>query len=664
MNKPEIIKKDPWLEPYRDRIVERVERFNDEKTRIETTPGTGLAHRYYGDHKKGSSVYIREWAPNAEEIYLLCDETGWNPSEAYRFNRLNEYGDWEISVDDSVLNHGSHYRMLVKWNGGGGERLPAFARRVWQDPETYIFTAQVWAPEKNYDWKHRRAAQPVGKDFAPIIYEAHIGMSLEEGGVGSFEYFRTAILPRIIDDGFNTLQLMALMEHPYYASFGYQVSSFFALSHRYGTPEEFKKLVDECHANGIMVIMDLVHSHAVKNEVEGISLLDGSDYLYFHSGPVGYHPAWDSRCFNYGKHETINFLLSNCRFWMEEYKLDGFRFDGVTSMLYRDHGLGASFDHYDKYFNENVDEDALTYLSLANDLIHKIYPDAITIAEDMSGLPGTGMKPEEGGLGFDYRLTMGMPDYWIKIIKEVSDENWSVSGIWNVLNNRRFGEKHISYTESHDQALVGDKTIIFRLIDAAMYTGMSINSESLEVERGVEYYKIINLLTFSAGGDGFMCFMGNEFGHPEWIDFPREGNNWSYHYARRQWSLSDNRELRYYRLRKFSSDMIKTCGIVLQDGRANLVHCHDSDGVIAYTRGGLLFVVNINPVKSFTDYGIRTGKGSWRLIFNSDEKNYDGHARLPEKLTLDAEEDMDGETRLKLYIPSRTALVFKRNEDD
>ena len=662
MNKPEIIKKDPWLEPYTGSVQKRIERFKSEKERLDETPGSSLAHQYYGDHVKGGNVIIREWAPNAQAIYLLCDRTLWSISEEYKFTRLNEYGDWEITVAPSVLSHGSHYRIFVKWKGGEGERIPAYARRVYQDPETYIFTAQIWNPEKKYRWKKTRPVSIKNADFVPVIYEAHIGMSLEQGGVGTFSYFKDKVLPRIADDGFNTIQFMALMEHPYYASFGYQVSSFFALTHRYGTPEEFKELVDECHSRDIRVIMDLVHSHAVKNELEGIGYQDGSDYLYFHSGEAGNHPAWDSRCFNYGKHETINFLLSNCRFWLEEYKLDGFRFDGVTSMLYRDHGLGASFDNYEKYFNENVDEDAVLYLTLANDLIHRLNPDAVTIAEDMSGLPGTGAAPEDGGLGFNYRLTMGLPDYWIKIIKEKKDEDWNVSEIWNVLNNRRYGEKHIAYSESHDQALVGDKAILFRLMDAAMYTDMRIDCESLIADRGTAYYRLINFLTFNAGGDGYLCFMGNEFGHPEWIDFPREGNGWSYHYARRQWSLSVNPELRYSRLRLFTSELIKKCGAMLHTGCARLTHCHDSDGVLAFCRDNYMFAVNINPKISFTDYGLAAAQGEWEMILNTDDKRFDGHGRLPENLELLSEKDADGEYRLKVYLPSKTAVVFRRKK--
>ncbi len=660
MYKYEIIRKDPWLEPYSQTLEKRVKRFKSEKKRLESFSGFSEAYKYYGEHISDGKTIIRELAPNASEIFLLCDQSCWNASEDFSFKRINEHGDWEIELDSSVFGHGAHYRILVRWPGGEGERIPAYARRVVQDPDTHIFTAQLWFTQKPYIWKHGYVSGKGRAEASPLIYEAHIGMAKEDGGIGSYRDFRLNVVPRIKQAGFNTVQFMALMEHPYYASFGYQVSSFFALSSKYGTPEEFKALVDECHNSGIKVIMDLIHSHAVKNQVEGISVQDGSEYLYFHSGPKGKHPAWDSRCFDYGKADTVNFLISNCRFWIDEYKIDGFRFDGVTSMLYYDHGLGASFDHYDKYFGENVDEDALLYLTLANDLIHRIKPDAITISEDMSGMPGMGLLPEEGGLGFDYRLTMGLPDYWIKTIKEVKDENWKVSLIWDVLNNRRHGEKHIAYSESHDQALVGDKTIIFRLMDAAMYSDMSIDKNSQAADRGIAYFKLINLLTFSAGGDGYLCFMGNEFGHPEWIDFPREGNGWSYNYARRQWSLADNGNLRYSRLLRFTSDMLKNCKACFDGSFARLVHCHDQDGVIAYLRGGLLFVISLNPGKSYTEYGIEADKGEWEMFFSTDNIEYDGHERLPERYDIHSQKCSDGASRLMLYIPSQSGQVFRR----
>ncbi|MDC7126019.1 MAG: alpha-amylase family glycosyl hydrolase, partial [Spirochaetales bacterium] len=623
---------------------------------FEDCPGFGEAYNYYGVHMLNEDCIIREWAPNATEIFLLADVTGWQPSVDYSFKRLNEHGDWELKVSQKELGHENYYRLLVRWPGGEGERIPAYAERVVQDSYSYVYSAQVWSPSEKYKWKYKNPE----KNESLLIYEAHIGMATEEYGVGTYDEFRTNVLPRIVNEGFTAVQFMALMEHPYYGSFGYQVSNFFALTSKYGTPEEFKQLVDECHKYGLIVIMDLIHSHAVRNEVEGISCQDGTLYQYFHDGGKGFHPAWDSRCFDYNKDDVLNFLLSNCAYWINEYHIDGYRFDGVTSMLYFDHGLGSSFDHYDKYFNGNVDEDAFLYLSLANYIIHRINPNAITIAEDMSGMPGIARSPEIGGGGFDYRLAMGLPDYWIKILKHVSDENWSPGQIWETLNNRRFTEKNIAYSESHDQALVGDKTLIFRMIDSDMYTCMTIDCTSLTVSRGMALIKIINLLTFSLGGDGYMCFMGNEFGHPEWIDFPREGNGWDYHYARRQWSLADNKELRYSRLLSFSRDMLTHCCDSLLSKYSDFIIAHESDKVLCYKRGDLYYFVNMNPSISFKDYGIEVPAGDYELVLNTDSVNYDGEGRVPDTLILKTLNCSDGVVRITPYLPCRTALVFKK----
>jgi 1,4-alpha-glucan branching enzyme len=260
------------------------------------------------------------------------------------------------------MGHGDLYRLRISGLGGEGDRIPSYARRVVQDPKTLIFNAQVW---------HRQAISLENRfkrpEEAPLIYEAHVGMAQEEEKIGSFREFTLNVLPRIADAGYNVLQLMAIQEHPYYGSFGYQVSNFFAPSSRYGTPEDLKLLIDTAHAQGLAVFMDLIHSHSVSNEVEGLSRFDGTPFQYFHEGPRGKHKAWDSRCFDYSKPQVLHFLLSNCRYWLDEFRFDGFRFDGVTSMIYLEHGLNSRvFTSYRDYFDGSVDEDALTYLALAN----------------------------------------------------------------------------------------------------------------------------------------------------------------------------------------------------------------------------------------------------------------------------------------------------------
>lgn len=649
-----IYETDPYLEPYKEAIDARHAHILAEKERIavDGSLAKGLNnHLFYGLHKTAEGNWIfREWAPNANRIYLIGEFNNWKRTSAYALQPTGG-GNWEITLPGMFLHHGELYKLFIEWPGGGGERLPSYVRRVVQDPVTKVFSAQVWEPDQPYEWKHKRA----GARPHPLIYECHIGMSSEEEKVSTFEEFRKDVLPHIKELGYDTIQIMALQEHPYYGSFGYQVSNFYALSSRFGTPEEFKHLVDDAHAKGIAVVMDIVHSHSVDNEAEGLSKLDGREDLYFYSGPQGHHPAWGSRCFDYGKSETKYFLLSNCKFWMEEYRLDGFRFDGVTSMLYWDHGLGRDFVGYDNYFNNGVDENAVTYLALAAMLVKEIDPNAITIAEDMSGMPGLAAPFEAGGLGFGFRMAMGVADHWIKWLKEKTDDQWSMGEIWWELTNKRQDEKTISYAECHDQALVGDKTLIFRLIDKEMYSAMNVDSNNLIVDRGIALHKLIRLLTLATAGDGYLTFMGNEFGHPEWIDFPREGNGWSYKYARRQWSLCKPDYLRYKYLMNFDEDMVRLFreNRILKD-RPELIFSDEDKKVLVFRRGNHIFVFNFNPSESFPGYTFRAPEGDWEMVMDSDEKRYDGFNRL---ITGDCHHS---DENLTIYIPSRCALVFSR----
>ena len=657
-----IIKNDPWLEPYRQAIEGR---YNYALSREKSlTKGGSLSefangHLFFGLHKHPDGWTFREWAPNADSIYLIGEFNQWERRPEYALQK-KEHGVWEIHLAADCLKHGDLYKMYVSWPGGSGERIPAWTRRVVQDPVSLIFSAQVWEPANPYRFKHK--VKPPSQPL--FIYECHIGMATEEERIGTYDEFRRLVLPRIVDNGYNAIQIMAIQEHPYYGSFGYHVSSFFAASSRFGTPEELKRLIDEAHGYGLAVIMDIVHSHAVKNSVEGLGCLDGDPNLYFHSGDRREHPAWDSLCFNYGRDEVLHFLLSNCKYWLDEFRFDGFRFDGVTSMLYRSHGLGESFSSYDDYYNLNQDGDAIAYLTLANKLIHEIKPKAITIAEEVSGMPGLAASIKDGGIGFDYRMAMGIPDFWIKLIKEYSDEDWKPGAIWWELTNRRKDEKTISYAESHDQALVGDKTIIFRLIDADMYWHMSKNDQNLVVDRGIALHKIIRLLTASTINGGYLNFMGNEFGHPEWIDFPREGNGWSYKYARRQWSLLENRQLKYADLHAFDKAMVLLLKKINPKEPLYQRWLHDQDQIMAFERASFLFVFNLHPSRSFVDYGILVQKGNYKIVLNSDAKEFGGFGLVNEQIvhtTTQTAKNPDFELEwIRLYLPSRTALVLKR----
>lgn len=659
------LERDPYLTPYKDilrrrltKIVETENRLTQDKV---TLTDLASGHEYFGLRFRHNQWVFREWAPHATALYLIGDMTNWQEKKEYALQPLSSEGVWEIHLPPKGFKHGDLYRLRIHWPGGSGDRIPAYTRRVVQDPNTLIFNAQVWCPDPAYRWRYPNFKR---SDEAPLIYEVHVGMAQEAEKIGSFREFTETVLPRIVSSGYNTLQLMAVQEHPYYGSFGYQVSNFFAASSRYGTPDDLKALIDEAHGAGLAVLMDLIHSHAVSNEVEGLSRFDGTLHQYFHDGSRGKHELWDSRCFDYGKHQVLHFLLSNCRFWLDEYRLDGFRFDGITSMLYLHHGLSKAFTSYEDYFNDSVDEDALTYLALANKLIHDLRPDALTIAEDVSGMPGLAASFESGGFGFDYRFAMGIPDYWIKLIKEISDENWPMGQLWHELINRRPDEKTISYAESHDQALVGDQSIIFRLMDADMYAHMQVGDKNLRIDRGMSLHKLIRLITLATAGHGYLNFMGNEFGHPEWIDFPREGNNWSYKYARRQWHLVDDSRLKYQFLASFDREMIALAKKfrLLQAPGPQLRYEHNDDKVLVFERAGLLFAFNFHPQNSYPDYQFEAPAGKYYMVFQSDAPEYGGHHRLEpaqEHVALSGAAKGDTRSFLSLYLPSRTALVLE-----
>ncbi|MFV0392648.1 MAG: alpha amylase C-terminal domain-containing protein [Paludibacteraceae bacterium] len=660
-----LIQSDPWLEPFENAIQGRYDYYlsvekkltNGQKSLDEFATG----YLYFGMHKVDDLWIFREWAPNATAVFLIGDFNNWEKKPEFQLQKIDD-GNWEIRLPEEAIKHEQLYKLWIEWDGGAGERIPAWTRRVVQDENTKIFSAQVWEPVSPYKFQ----VESFAPDTKPLlIYECHIGMSSNEEKVSTYEEFRRTVLPRVVSMGYNCIQIMAIQEHPYYGSFGYHVSSFFAASSRFGTPEELKRLIDQAHEMGVAVIMDIIHSHAVKNEIEGLGRFDGTPYQYFHGGSRREHPAWDSLCFDYAKPNVLHFLLSNCKFWLDEYKFDGFRFDGVTSMLYRSHGLGEDFGGYDSYFNLNQDGDAICYLTLANKMIHQVNPNAITIAEEVSGMPGLASKVSDGGIGFDYRMAMGIPDFWIKYIKEVRLEDWKVGHIYWELTNRRIDEKTVSYAESHDQALVGDKTIIFRLIDADMYWHMKRGDENLQVSIGVALHKMIRLITATTINGAYLNFMGNEFGHPEWVDFPREGNEWSHKYARRQWELVDNPEYLYHGLGEFDKAMMSLIHSVpkFSETSNNKIWDKEGDQVLVYQRDNLLFVFNFNVTESFADYGILVESGSYKIVLNTDNSKFEGHGLVDESIdyfSQPADDGTFGREWLKLYIPACTALVLKK----
>ena len=646
-----VLELNPQLLPFSGDIDFRMHLYHSTKNRLLANGSTlndfANAHEYFGIHHVDGGWVYREWAPSAHQLYLTGDFNNWHWTE-HPMNRL-ENGVWELFLEgEKTLWDGCKVKTIVDANMTRTEHIPLYARRVVQDKETVTWCAEVVDDWKVFQW--------TDEEFTPsdslYIYEAHVGMAQEEGKVGTYREFARHVLPKVKKAGYNAIQLMAIMEHPYYGSFGYQVSNFFAASSWFGKPEDLKYLVNKAHKMGIRVLLDVVHSHAVKNTTEGINMFDGTTWQFFHDGAKGDHPTWGTKCFNYGKDEVIHFLLSNLKFWMTEYHFDGFRFDGVTSMLYHDHGLGTDFNDNSKYFSYNTHTEAITYLQLANELIRQVNPNA--------GMPGMCLPIEDGGVGFDYRLGMGLPDMWIRTVKEKSDEHWEIGKMWGDMCLRRPGENTVAYVESHDQALVGDKTMIFRLADANMYTDMDKICHNPTIDRAIALHKMIRLLTLGGGGEAYLNFMGNEFGHPEWIDFPREGNGWSFHYCRRQWSLLENGYLKYQWLGEFDRDMIKLAkgNDLFRQQMADLMFLDESRKLLAFYRHGLLFAFNFNPSESYTNVLIPVHTNAdYTLKLSSDDEQYGGQ-NLVEHMKYTVKK-FDDRYFVELYLPARTAVVLK-----
>lgn len=657
---------DPYLLDFADIISSRIAGAQALEKKLKKKAKGSLQsfadyHKVFGLHFEKDTWIFREWAPNSIAMFIVCEKTDWQKHPEFKLERkANHVFEKRFSKD--IFSHKDLFRLKVVWPGGEGDRIPTAATRVVQDSRTLIFNAQVWQPSEPYQWEIKKFSPP---KEPLLVYETHVGMALEDHRIGTYREFECHILPKIKDAGYTALQLMAIQEHPYYASFGYHVSNFFAPSSRFGTPDELKSLIDACHKTGLRVLMDIIHSHAVNNEVEGIAKFDGTGFQFFHDGPKGYHRQWDSRCFDYGKPGVLKFLLSNLKFWAEEFKIDGFRFDGITSMLFEDHGLGRAFTSYRDYYQADVDVDALSYLYLANRLVHDINPEIVTIAEDVSGYPGLAAPISKGGTGFDFRYAMGIADFWIKLLKDYKDEQWHMGTLWYELTTKRREEKTISYAESHDQALVGDKTLMMHLMGHNIYTSMKKDNDSIETFRGVALHKMIRLITISTADSGYLNFMGNEFGHPEWVDFPSERNHFSFQYARRQWSLKYNQELYFsslFEFDKYMTGFAKENDLFLSP-HIQLLCIHEADKVIAFERNQIIFMFNFHHSMSFPDYAFDAPPGEYQMVFNSDETRFGGKGRLKggqAHFSLNDPENFGQRNLLKVYLPSRTAIVLKK----
>lgn len=622
----------------------------------------------FGLQRAAGGWRYREWAPAASACSLVGDFNGWDVTR--HPCRAGSDGVYSCFVPDADgLRTGDKYKVALMVRSAAGivrriDCVPAWAARTMQDP----FTGTVYALASDdqllaYPWRHPR---PTADHHAggggelgatPLrIYEVHVGISASQPIVAGWSHFREHVLPRVAALGYTALLIIAAQEHGYYASFGYQVTSFFAPPSRFGTPAELQALIDAAHGLGLRVLLELVHSHASSNAAEGLSGFDGSLLEgggYFLAGSDGWHAEWGTRMFDFGKLEVLRFLLAQLCWYAECYRCDGFRFDAVSAALYRHRSLGGAgtFERgYAEYYDGSLDVAALTYFKVANYLVHELVsPPLLTIAEEYSGLPGLCAPVMHGGVGFDYRQAMGLPPLWQRLCATLcSDEGGDAGGsvgsdaaggdasggvggdaasdvdgdvcdgrsatrgapgridmgaLVASMCSRRSEERRVAYVECHDQSIVGGQSLAFRCMGAEMYGGMSrlVGPPSVAVARGMALHKLTRLLACALGGEAYLNFIGNEWGHPEWVDLPREGNGHSCDRARRRWDLADDPLLRYGELQAFDAAMH-----ALHDAHPWLLAdaprgqgdggccCCEARQALWFARGGCWFAFNLH----------------------------------------------------------------------
>ena len=672
----EIINQDHSLKPFELEIKERMElykeKLNEIKNKEKSLENIAKSYKSMGINlMPNGDIKYREYAPGAKGISLFGEFNNWNKEQFWA--KKDKFGFWELIIPNEngapKIQHGQIVKVnVVLEDGNWMERNPIWSHYLIQNKESIILENIFWNPEIKYKWKYPQ--KHIKKPESLRIYEVHIGLSSFDPKINSYKEFADTILPRVKKTGYTAIQFMAIMEHAEYASFGYHVNYLFAISSRFGTPEEFMYLIDKCHENGLFVIMDIIHSHASPNVNDGFNYWDGTDHLYFHGGNLGNHVQWNSKLYNYSSYETLRLLLSNCAYYIKEYRIDGFRFDCVTSMLYSHHGIDYNFTgNYKEYFNEFFNLESSVYLMLANSLIHKLNPEAITIAEDFSGTPGLCRPVEEGGLGFDYKLNMKICDKWKQYLLYKKDEEWNIEDIIYTLKNRRYKEKNISYCESHDQSFVGNCSLSSLLFSSERFWNMSNNSpETPVIGRGISLHKMIRLLTFALGGEGYLSFMGNEFGCPDSLDFPKKENRFSYSHSRRRWDLCDNKDLRYRFLYKWEiiMNILEEIFHFIESEEEYISTKHEDDKVIVFEKGVLLFIFNFHPVKDFQDYQIGTKWGTpHKIILDSDEKRFMGKGRLNHTSSYSTVKKSfkNRPYNMKLDMPSRTCMILIAEEN-
>ncbi|KAI8557559.1 hypothetical protein RHMOL_Rhmol04G0020000 [Rhododendron molle] len=520
-----------------------------------------------------------------------------------------------------AIPHGSKYRVYFNTSDGPLERVPAWAPYVVPDADGNQAFAVHWEPppEYTYKWKHKHPEVP--KSLR--IYECHVGISGLEPKIASFNDFTEKVLPYVKEAGYNVIQLIGLVEHKDYFTIGYRVTNLYAVSSRYGTPDDFKRLVDEAHGLGLLVFLDIVHSYSAADEMVGLSLFDGSNDCFFHTGKRGHHKFWGTRMFKYGDVDVLHFLLSNLNWWVVEYHIDGLQFHSLASMIYTHNGFASLSGDMEEYCNQYVDKDALMYLILANEILHALHPKIITIAEDATLYPGLCEPTSQGGLGFDYFVNLSASEMWSSLLGNVPDCDWNMSKIVSTLiGNKHSADKMLLYAENHNQSISGGCSFGEILLGEPREHA---SDRKASILRGSSLHKMIRLISFTIGGHAYLNFMGNEFGHPK------------------DMMNVDEKER------------------ILSRGLPNIHHVNDTTMVISYLRGPLLFIFNFHPTTSYERYSVGVEEaGEYQVILNSDEKRYGGQALIEQDqyIRKTVSKRMDGlRNCLEVPLPNRSAQL-------
>lgn len=569
-------------------------------------------YRKFGAHpviyKGTTGFYFAVWAPSAEEVCVIGSFNEWN-RESHKMNvRWDGSGIWELFIPE--VKEGTLYKFFIRANGGfEAEKADPFAFYSESAPGTASIA--FW---RNYKWNddewmaNRAAIHPLTKPLS--FYEVHLGSWRKSGDNRFLSYIELANqLPAYCKEmGFSHVELMPVMEHPFFGSWGYQITAYFAPSSRFGTPQEFMYLIDQLHQQEIGVILDWVPSH-FPNDAHGLYKFDGS-HLYEHPDPrKGFHPDWNSYIFNYGRNEIRSFLVSNATYWLEMFHADGLRVDAVASMLYLDYSRNHG-EWEPNEFGGRENLDAIHFLQEFNNTVHTFHPDVITIAEESTAYPGVTQPTAINGLGFDLKWMMGwMNDTLQYFSKEPVHRSYHHSQITFSLVYA-FSEKFL-LPLSHDEVVYGKGSLIKKM-------------------PGDQWQQFANLrllfsyMYFHPGAK--LVFMGGEFA---------QSNEWRHDFSLDWHLLADKHHQGIQSIVKRLNALYREEPALYErqfgwEGFEWIDTNDHKNSVLSWVRKGtsdkddLVIVANFTPT---VQHNYRVGvpqRGTYQEIFNSDEAEYGG----------------------------------------